>query len=109
MPLRPGRVAHRPCAPCRYCDPGQLDAVEARNGLSDDELVGTVEYLVLGHFEDDDRDVKGYDETRWLGVSDLDAALEPAAVDAALEAWELHSSLMRRRAVAESCDGAAPA
>ena len=65
-----------------------------RNGLEEEQLVGGVQYLILGHFEDDERDTKGYDDTRWLGMEELDA-LEPDIVDTALGPWERDSAGMR--------------
>lgn len=75
--------------------------MEARNGLEEEQLVGGIQYLVLGHFEEDERDVKGYDGTRWLNMAELDA-LEPSVVAAALDAWEGDSARLRRRAT--TCD-----
>ena len=51
---RPCRVLSHPSARGhRFCDPEQLDAVEVRNGLEEEQLVGGVQYLILGHFEDE--------------------------------------------------------
>ena len=52
-----------------------------------------------GHFEDDERDIKGYDATRWLSLYELDAMLDEATVDAAILSWETDSAAVRRCAL----------
>ena len=56
-----------------------------------------LEYLVLGHFEKNDRDVKGYDDTVWLTLTELEEAqqLSEQDLDAHLEQWERESARMR--------------
>ena len=48
----------------RLCDPQAIDDVESRNGVSAEYQVASLQYLVHGHFEVDERDIKGYDATR---------------------------------------------
>merc|ERR1711998_360611 len=87
---------------CRFCDTAELDAVEIRNGIAEDDVVGSIEYLVHGHFEDDERDSRGYDGMRWVPLTDLNEALEAEAVDAALDVWEQHSAKVRARALTDA-------
>ena len=41
------------------------------NGLDEDECVTGLEYLVLGHFKRNERDVKGVDKMAWLSMAEL--------------------------------------
>ena len=81
----------------RTCDPTKLDKVDRRNGLNETEMEDNLEYLVLGHFEKNDRDVKGYDDTVWLTLTELEEAqqLSEQDLDAHLEQWERESARMR--------------
>jgi hypothetical protein len=81
----------------RTCDPSKLDEVDRRNGLKETEMEDNLEYLVLGHFEKNDRDVKGYDDTVWLTLTELEEAqqLSEQDLDAHLEQWERESARMR--------------
>jgi len=85
------------CRRRRTCDPTKLDKVDRRNGLKETEMEDNLEYLVLGHFEKNDRDVKGYDDTVWLTLTELEEAqqLSEQDLDAHLEQWERESARMR--------------
>ena len=58
----------------RICDPSKLDEVDRRNGLLEQEMEENLEYLVLGHFQKNNRDIKGYDDTVWITLTDLEEA-----------------------------------
>ena len=84
----------------RTCDPSKLDEVDRRNGLNETEMEENLEYLVLGHFKRNDRDIKGYDDTVWLTLTELEQAEvvseEELQLEAQLERWERESARMRR-------------
>ena len=77
----------------------KLDEVDQQNGLTEQEILEGLEYLVLGHFKRNERDVKGIDKMVWLSIDDLEhASLEDGVLDAALEKWEQESAQMREKA-----------
>jgi hypothetical protein len=82
----------------RTCDPSKLDEVDRRNGLNETEMEENLEYLVLGHFKRNDRDIKGYDDTVWLTLTELEQeeAVSEEELEAQLERWERESALKRR-------------
>ena len=82
----------------RTCDPAKLDLVDRRNGLNETEMEENLEYLVLGHFEKKDRDIKGYDDTVWLTLTELEQAeaVSEEELEEQLELWERESARMRR-------------
>ena len=84
----------------RCCTPDDLsDEVTAENGFEDEQMIESVEYLVLGHFERRAGDRKGRDTMLWLSPADLQASpITEEAVDEKLDEWERESA--RRRAEA---------
>jgi len=87
----------------RWCDPRQLGDVEYRNGVDENdeeetELPAKLAYLLCGHFETNEKDKKGWDATRWVSYEDLDKALPPESVDAAIDAFEASARDRRGRA-----------
>ena len=50
----------------------KLDEVDQQNGLTEQEILEGLEYLVLGHFKRNERDRKGIDKMAWLSIDDLE-------------------------------------
>ena len=85
----------------RYCNPGELDDVDRRNGLDSKSILGLMEYLVLGHFEQGPRDEKGFDSMRWFTLEQLnESEIDDSDVDKALDEWEAASAAARKQALA---------
>jgi hypothetical protein len=123
--VRPGKRAARGRGPCtarsaparpltarphvrgRCCKPDELDEVDAENGLEDEEMISSIEYLVLGHFERRDGDKKGRDAMVWLSPTDFEESrVAAAAVDAKLDEWERESARRRKEARKRAREGA---
>ena len=84
----------------RCCTPDDLlDEVTAENGFDDEQMIESVEYLVLGHFERRAGDRKGRDTMLWLSPADLQASpITEEAVDEKLDEWERESARRRKEA-----------
>ena len=78
----------------------EFDVVDLENGLiEEDDLVPTLQYLIVGKFERKEGDIVGPVKLLWLSVADLAASsLTDGAVDEHLQQWE--TALARRRAAA---------
>jgi hypothetical protein len=91
----------------RCCKPDELDEVDAENGLEDEEMISSIGYLVLGHFERRDGDKKGRDAMLWLALTDFEESrVADAAVDAKLDEWERESARRRKEARRRAREGA---
>merc|ERR1712224_330823 len=71
---------------CRSCDTAELDDVDFRNGLHDDDQV--LEFLVHGRFQKDERDIRGFNAMRWLSVQQLQDTLGHEALTSELATYE---------------------
>ena len=81
------------CAGRRHCKLEEMDETDQENGLEEDEMIESTEYLVLGHFERKANDKKGRDAMVWLSVPELEASpVAEAVVDAKLDEFELLSA-----------------
>ena len=69
----------------RFCDPDQLGDVQKENGPSEDFVLSSLEYLILGKYEREDGDMIGTVKMLWLTTAELinDSALSEEAADAA--------------------------
>ena len=77
-----------------------MDDVDRRNGLDDSSILASMEYLILGHFEQGPRDEKGFDAMRWMTLSSLnESEVEEADLDKALGEWETASAAARSKAL----------
>ena len=85
----------------RFCDPDQLGDVEKENGLREDLMLSSLEYLVLGKFERKDGDALGTVKMLWLTLAELitDSALSEEAADAPISKWEAEEARLRAEAV----------
>ena len=68
---------------------------------SEDMMLSSLEYLVLGRFERKDGDTLGRVAMLWLTTAELiiDSALTEEAADAALVKWEAEEARLRAEAV----------
>ena len=78
----------------RCCDPAELDDVELRNGVHENDQ--SLQYLVHGKFQKDERDIRGYFAMHYLTVDQIRDALGDEAAVAAVEEYKL--ALTRRPA-----------
>ena len=53
----------------RCCDPAELDDVELRNGVHENDQL--LQYLVHGKFQKDERDIRGYFAMHYLTVDQI--------------------------------------
>ena len=92
----------------RFCDPDQLGDVQKKNGPSEDFVLSSLEYLVLGKYERKEGDVLGTVKMLWLTTAELviDSALSEEAADAALVKWEAEEARIRAEAVQRARTGA---
>ena len=59
----------------RLCKLDSKDNIAQENGLiSEEEMVASVEYLVLGHFKREERDEYGVRTMAWLSPADFDCS-----------------------------------
>ena len=89
----------------RCCKLDRIDNIAQENGLiSEEEMVGSVEYLVLGHFKREERDEYG---TRtmamaWLTPADFDnsstVSKPQQEIDETLDEWEMLGVRVREEA-----------
>ena len=83
----------------RFCDPQKLDEVDQENGLTEEEMTSSLEYLIRGKFRRREGDQVGRVAMLWLSIADLDASsLTEEAIDEALEAWEAEEARLRAEA-----------
>ena len=71
----------------RCCDPAELDDVELRNGVHENDQ--SLQYLVHGKFQKDERDIRGYFAMHYLTVDQMRDALGDEAAVAAVEEYKL--------------------
>jgi len=93
-------VSARSLSP-RLCKLDSKDNIAQENGLiSEEEMVASVEYLVLGHFKREERDEYGVRTMAWLSPADFDSSstVSKQEVDAKLDEWETLSARVRKEA-----------
>ena len=93
-------VSARSLSP-RLCKLDSKDNIAQENGLiSEEEMVASVEYLVLGHFKREERDEYGVRNMAWLSPADFDSSstVSKQEVDAKLDEWETLSARVRKEA-----------
>jgi hypothetical protein len=93
-------VSARSLSP-RLCKLDSKDNIAQENGLiSEEEMVASVEYLVLGHFKREERDEYGVRAMAWLSPADFDSSstVSKQEVDAKLDEWETLSARVRKEA-----------
>ena len=86
---------------CRLCKLDSKDNIAQENGLiSEEEMVASVEYLVLGHFKREERDEYGIRTMAWLSPADFDdsSTVSKQEVDAKLDEWETLGARVRTEA-----------
>tara|TARA_B110001450_G_scaffold170752_1_gene159206 strand:+ start:544 stop:825 length:282 start_codon:yes stop_codon:yes gene_type:complete len=79
-----------------------MDDVDARNGLEEEDIILNIEYLVLGKFRAGERDVKGFDATRWVPLTELENELGQEDLDEALNEFEAGLGTARETALARA-------
>jgi len=92
--------ARAPLSP-RLCKLDSKDNIAQENGLiSEEEMVASVEYLVLGHFKREERDEYGIRTMAWLSPADFDdsSTVSKQEVDAKLDEWETLGARVRTEA-----------
>ena len=85
----------------RLCKLDSKDNIAQENGLiSEEEMVASVEYLVLGHFKREERDEYGVRTMAWLSPADFDGSstVSKQEVDAKLDEWETLGARVRKEA-----------
>ena len=93
-------VSARSLSP-RLCKLDSKDNIAQENWLiSEEEMVASVEYLVLGHFKREERDEYGVRNMAWLSPADFDSSstVSKQEVDAKLDEWETLSARVRKEA-----------
>ena len=84
------------CAGRRHYKLEEMDETDQENGLEEEEMILSTEYLVLGHFERKSGDKKGRDAMVWLPLSVLeDSPVTDTAIDEKLDEFELLSVRLR--------------
>ena len=85
-----------------------MEDVEKENGPSEDFMISSMEYLVLGRFERKDGDELGTVKMLWLTTAEFitESALSEEACDAALAKWEAEEARIRAEAVSRARAGA---
>ena len=78
-----------------------MEDVQKENGPSEDVVLSSLEYLILGKYEREDGDLIGTVKMLWLTTAELinDSALSEEAADAALVKWEAEEARIRAEAV----------
>ena len=74
-----------------------MEDVQKENGPSEDVVLSSLEYLILGKYEREDGDLIGTVKMLWLTTAELinDSALSEEAADAALVKWEAEEARVR--------------
>ena len=95
----PTQILKHPLPRC--CKLDRIDNIAQENGLvSEEEMVGSVEYLVLGHFKPGKRDEYGTGTMAWLTPADFDSSstVSKQEVDENLDEWEMLGVRVRKEA-----------
>ena len=85
----------------RCCKLDKIDNIAQENGLiTEEEMVASVEYLVLGHFKREERDEYGTRTMAWLTPTNFDSSstVSKQGVDAKLGECETLGARVRKEA-----------